>query len=181
MPIFVENRQGGDPDKDFNRDRGRPVIKIGNDVFGDGNIKQTGGPRPDESKKYSEEFDPFRHKEEYGITSNAGGSFEDITYLIEYKGVKVKFVINTVTLGSDGEPIPRENRQRAKMMLNIVDHAFIVELDKQKPNEALDEKAWKGYLESRMRYIKRMIDRDLITSEGPTQKLLDFFRLFGGK
>jgi len=32
-----------------------------------------------------------------------------------------------------------------------------------------------------MDYIKRLVDDGLITSEGPNQKLLDFFRIYGGR
>jgi hypothetical protein len=67
------------------------------------------------------------------------------------------------------------------MVLNIKEHAFIVEVDKPGPGEMINPKAWQEYVETRMRYIKRLIDDGLITKGGPNQKLLDFFRIYGGR
>jgi hypothetical protein len=115
LPIIVENRQGFAPVKDLNRELGKPVIGIGQKIFPGANITQTGGPTPNPAQGYSEEFDEFRDKKKFGITSNAGGSFKDASYLFEYNGVKFRIVINTVTTsGPNAIPVPRENRQRAK-------------------------------------------------------------------
>jgi hypothetical protein len=90
--------------------------------------------------------------------------------------VPVQIVINTVTTStSDDSPTRRENRQRAKMVLNIPEHALIIDVDKLKPNETIDFKAWHGFLESRMRYVKWLIDTEILTRDGFNHKLLDRF------
>jgi hypothetical protein len=101
--------------------------------------------------------------------------------------VTVKLVINTVTTGDDRMPVPRESRQRAKVLLNSQDDTFIVEVDKPKPGERIDSDAWKGFLEPRMGYIKYLIDNKIVTprddndSERMTQKILDFFHYYRGR
>jgi peptidoglycan hydrolase-like protein with peptidoglycan-binding domain len=89
QPIIIENRQGTPPTKALNRGLGAPVIEIGKGIFGEGNIKQIGGPTPDEGKQYKEFFGQFIYKKQFGITSNASGSFEDVTYVIKHRGAKV--------------------------------------------------------------------------------------------
>jgi len=176
LPIIVENRQGDPPVKGQNRDLGEPVIGSVNRIFPGVTIKQTGGPTPNKRQKYSEEFDRFRFKDEFGIESNAGGSFKDVSYVFTYKGVSMQIVINTVTISpSDGAPTRRENRQRAKMVLNIPEHALIIDVDKLKPNEAIDFRAWHGFLESRLGYVKWLIDAEILTKDGFNHKMLDRF------
>lgn len=121
---------------------------------------QTGGPRPNDTGRYSEDFDRFRYKKDFGITSNAGGSFKDLSYLIVYKGVTFQLIINSVTTsGADPAPIPRENRQRAKMVLNAEHNTLIIDVDKPRVGETVDLNAWNAFLESHLHYIKRRIDR----------------------
>jgi hypothetical protein len=176
LPIIVENRQGFAPVKALNRALGKPVIGIGQKVFPDAKIVQTGGPTPNAAKDYSEEFDQFRDKEKFGITSNAGGSFKDVSYLFEYNGVKFKVVINTVTTtGANVVPTSREDRQRAKMVLNARTHTLIIDVDKLQPNETIDWRAWDGFLESRLRYVKWLIDKKIVTSKNFDHRLLDKF------
>ncbi len=187
FPVIVENRHGDPPVQDLNRNLGRPVTGIGNKVFGEGSTKQIGGPRPDPAARKEEHFERFPYKQEFGIKSNYGGSFEDVTFLISYNGMIVKLVINTVSLGKDGLPVSRENRQRAKVVLNSENNTFIIDVDKPKPTERVDFDAWKGFLESRMGYIKYLIDNKIIeprSEDNPNPdvtKILDFFRYYRGR
>lgn len=191
FPIIVKNRIGDPPVQELNRELGTPVVKIGEKVFGEGRIEQIGGPKPyPTGGRLKENFESFPYKKEFDIKSNYGGSFEDVSYLITYSGVKVKFVVNTVTIGGDGRPIPRENRQRAKVVLNSRDDTVIIEVDKPKPNERIDGEAWKGFLESQMDYIKYLIDNKIIrpkddsdpeSTEKKTQRILHFFNYYRGR
>jgi hypothetical protein len=176
LPIIVENRQGGLPVKELNRAAGARAFNASEKVFGKGSITQTGGPTPDPNKTFSEDFDPFRYKEAYGITSNAAGSFKDVSYQIEYKGVRVQLVINSVNVsGPDSAATPRENRQRAKMVLNARDHTLIVEVDKLRPNETIDLNEWERFVELRLRYVKKLIDKGVLTNKR-NHRIIDQFK-----
>lgn len=176
LPIIVENRHGSAPVKALNRALGEPVIDIGQKVFPNAKIVQTGGPTPEEAADYSEDFGEFRDKKKFGISSNAGGSFKDVSYLFEYNGVKFEVVINTVTTaGPKGAPISREDRQRAKMVLNALTHTLIIDVNKLRPNETIDWRAWGGFLESRLRYVKWLIDEKIMTKNDFNHRLLERF------
>ncbi len=137
---------------------------------------QTGGPTPEEAADYSEEFDKFPFRKDFGITSSAGGSYKDVSFKLEYKGITLQIIINTVTTsGPESRAIAREHRQRAKMVLNVPDHALIIDVDKLRPNETVDLEAWRGFLRSRMAYMKWLIDTEVLTKDGFNQKMLDHF------
>jgi len=174
LPIVVENRQGTPPTKELNRTLGISTLKHGKEIFGETGFRQIGGPVEKPDIKYGEEFDAFRDKKGFGLKSNAAASYEDVTYVVDYGDVRMKVIINTATV-EDGKPIAREDRQRAKLVMNVKDHALIIEVPKPGPGETVDLQAWDRFVEGRLWFVKGLIDNKVITADGFNQKLLDFF------
>jgi hypothetical protein len=61
------------------------------------------------------------------------------------------------------------------MVLNAPAHTLIIDVDKLQPNETIDWRAWDGFLESRMRYVKWLIDKRIMTDRNFDHRLLDHF------
>lgn len=79
------------------------------------------------------------------------------------------------TAGKDEAPVSREERQRAKMVLNVRTNTIIIHVGKPRASQTINNAAWNAFLASHFEAIKTMIDRNQIQRDDTHHRTLDRF------